>query len=78
MNIENNKKGYKFSSPLSVQCNIILENISGTIGFCGLQLSKGRIIIIDNEINDYMIVNRKYVIAHTSNIALKKACHKDN
>lgn len=36
--MENNKKGYKFSSPLSIQCNIVLENISGTIGFCGLQL----------------------------------------
>ncbi len=25
-----------------------------------------------------MIVNRKYVIAHTNNIALKKPCHKDS
>ena len=25
-----------------------------------------------------MIVNRKYVIAHTNNIALKKLNHKDN
>jgi hypothetical protein len=63
---------------LSIQCNIILENISGTVGFCGLQLSKGRIIILDNEINEYMIINRKYVIAHTNNIVLKKPGYKDN
>ena len=56
----------------------MLANRSGTLGFCGLQLSKGRIVIIDNEISEYMIVNRKYVIAHTNNIVLKKPSYKNN
>ena len=43
-----------------------------------MQLSKGRIVIIDNEISEYMIVNRKYVIAHTNNIVLKKPSYKNN
>ena len=64
--------GYKFGNPLSSQCNTVLANISGTVGYCALQLQKGRIIIIDNELNESMIINRKYVLAHTTNIMLKK------
>ena len=35
-------------------------------------MAKGRIIVIDNELFDGMIINRRYVLAHTSNIALKR------
>ena len=55
-----------------MQANKLLANVSGTPGYAALQLSKGRIIIIDNELNEGMIINRKYVLAHTSNIVLKK------
>ena len=29
--------------------------------------------MLDNELNDGMIINRKYVLAHTPNICLRKA-----
>lgn len=51
----------------------MLANNSGTIGYAALQHSKGRIIVIDNELNDGMIINRKYVLAHTQNIVLRRA-----
>jgi len=49
-----------------------LVNNSGTIGYLALQGNKGRIIVIDNELNDGMIINKKYVIGHSSNILLRK------
>jgi hypothetical protein len=29
---------------------MVLGNASGVIGYCGLQLRKGKIIVIDNEL----------------------------
>ena len=55
-----------------------LTNNSETIGYSALQLCNGRIIVIDNELNDGMIINKKYVIAHTSNLALKKPFSNPN
>ena len=49
-----------------------LSNDSGSLGYCAVQMAKGRIIVIDNELFDGMIINRRYVLAHTSNIALKR------
>ena len=37
-----------------------------------MQMSKGRIIVIDNEIEFGFIVNRRYVMAHTNNVVLRK------
>jgi len=51
---------------------MFLSNTSGTPGYCAVQGSKGRIIIIDNEITEGIIINRKYVIAHSTNIVLRK------
>ena len=47
-----------------------LKNDSGTAGYVGLQLMKGRIIVIDNEVSEKMIVKEKYVLAHTPNTEL--------
>lgn len=58
--------------PLSSQVNTILVNNSGTVGYCAAQLSKGRIIVVDNELNDGMLINRKYVLAHSHNVVLKR------
>ena len=52
--------------------NMFLTNKSGTVGYCALQMSKGRIIVIDNEIEFGFIVNRRYVMAHTNNVVLRK------
>lgn len=49
-----------------------LANTSGTIGYCAVQRSKGRIICIDNELNEGMVVNRSYVLAHSANLNLRK------
>ena len=64
--------GYKMASPLSQHVNTYLVNNSGTVGYCAAQLSKGRIIVIDNELFDGMLVDRKYVLAHTPNVVLKR------
>ena len=50
---------------------IQLKNESGGIGYVGLQIMKGRVIIIDNEVTPKMVVKDKYVLACTPNIQLK-------
>ena len=67
---DQNEGGLK--CPLSGHANMFLSNDSGTVGYCALQLQRGRIIVIDNELNESMIVNKKYVIAHTPNVSLKR------
>ncbi|CDW72115.1 UNKNOWN [Stylonychia lemnae] len=47
-----------------------IKNDSGSIGYVGLQVMKGRVIIIDNEVTEKMVVKEKYVLAHTYNIEL--------
>lgn len=47
-----------------------LKNESGAVGYVGLQLMKGRVIVIDNEITDKMVVKEKYVLAKTNNVDL--------
>jgi hypothetical protein len=49
---------------------IELQNESGGIGYVGLQVMKGRVIIIDNEVIEKMIVKEKYVLARTHNVEL--------
>ena len=58
--------------------NTFLVNNSGTVGYCALQMSKGRIIVIDNEIEFGFIVNRRYVMAHTNNVVLSKPFSNPN
>ena len=41
-------------------------------------MSKGRIIVIDNEIEFGFIVNRRYVMAHTNNVVLRKPFSNPN
>mmetsp|Transcript_32038 Transcript_32038/g.42470 ORF Transcript_32038/g.42470 Transcript_32038/m.42470 type:complete len:95 (-) Transcript_32038:830-1114(-) len=45
--------------------NVLLKNDTSTIGYAGLQLMKGKIIVLDNKIGatKNMIVKNKYVIA---------------
>ena len=50
-----------------VQMEIINE--SDSIGYVGLQMMRGRIIIIDNEMCEKMIVKSKYVLGRTKNIS---------
>ena len=50
---------------------IELKNASGALGYVGLQIMKGRVIIIDNEISPKMIVKEKYVLARTMNLDLE-------
>ena len=49
---------------------IEIRNDSASIGYAGLQVMKGRVIIIDNEISEKMIVKEKYVLARTNNLEL--------
>ena len=45
--------------------NLLLRNDTSTVGYAGLQLMKGKIIVLDNKIDatKNMIVKNKYVIA---------------
>jgi hypothetical protein len=52
--------------------NMYLRNESGAVGYCALQISRGRIIVIDNELQDGMIVNKKYVMAHSPNVVMRR------
>lgn len=66
------------ASPLSSHINMYLTNNSGSIGYLAVQGSKGRIIVVDNELTESMIINRKYAIAHTSNINLRRLGQSDS
>ena len=50
----------------------MLKNDTSTIGYIGVQLMKGKIIVIDNKIDatKNMVVKNKYVVAHTSQLVL--------
>jgi len=52
------------------ELNVELKNDSGCIAYCGLQIMKGRIIVIDNETSPKMIVKDKYILAKSHNIEL--------
>lgn len=45
--------------------NLMLKNDTSTVGYVGLQLMKGKIIVLDNKIEATrnMVVKNKYVIA---------------
>ena len=49
-----------------------LENDTSSVGYVGLQLMKGKIIVIDNTIKETrdMIVKENYILAHTSNVQI--------
>ena len=50
---------------LDDKMNLLLRNDSSSVGYTGLQLMKGKIIVLDNKIEatKNMIVKNKYVIA---------------
>ena len=48
-----------------------MKNESGGVGYVGLQIMKGRVIIIDDKITPKMIVKEKYVLAKTPNVELE-------
>jgi hypothetical protein len=50
-----------------------LKNDTSAIGYVGLQLMKGKVIVLDNKIDatKNMIVKNKYVVAHTSQVSLR-------
>lgn len=52
--------------------NIQLQNDTSSIGYVGLQLMKGKIIVIDNTVKETknMIVKENYILAHTSTVAI--------
>jgi hypothetical protein len=52
--------------------NVQLQNDTSSIGYVGLQLMKGKIIVIDNSVKETknMIVKENYVLAHTSNVTI--------
>ncbi len=50
--------------------NVELRNESGSFAYIGLQVMKGRVIIIDNETSPKMIVKEKYLLAMTHNVDL--------
>lgn len=56
------------SRSINESVNLCLRNDTSTIGYVGLQLMKGKIIILDNKIEatKNMVVKNRYVIAHTS------------
>jgi hypothetical protein len=47
-------------------------NESSGIGYAGLQLLKGKILVLDNQLPETanMLIKAKYVIAHTHNVEL--------
>lgn len=53
--------------------NLELANDTSTIGYAGLQLMKGKIIVIDNQLatTRNLVIKEKYVIAHTTNIQMR-------
>ena len=52
--------------------NIQLQNDTSSIGYVGLQLMKGKIIVIDNTVKETknMIVKENYILAHTSTVTI--------
>ena len=53
--------------------NTELKNDTSTVGYAGLQLMKGKVIVIDNALEgtQNMVVKEKYVIAHTHDLYLQ-------
>ena len=55
------------------QMSLLLKNDTSAIGYVGLQLMKGKVIVLDNKIDATrnMLVKNKYVVAHTSQVSLR-------
>ena len=53
--------------------NLELINDTSSIGYAGLQLMKGKIIVIDNNLSvtRNLVIKEKYIIAHTTNVSMK-------
>ena len=56
------------------QMNLLLKNDTSTIGYVGLQLMKGKVIVIDNKLDQTknMVVKNKYVVAHTNQVSMRQ------
>ena len=69
------KKSWRRLCLKALKTNLInaeLKNDTSTIGYAGLQLMKGKVIVIDNglQATRNMVVKDSYVIAHTSDLNL--------
>ena len=55
------------------EMNLTLKNDTSTIGYVGVQLMKGKVIVIDNKLDatQNMVVKSKYVMAHSSTVSLR-------
>ena len=53
--------------------NLELVNDTSSIAYAGLQLMKGKIIVIDNQlsITRNLVIKDKYIIAHTTNVQMR-------
>ncbi len=53
--------------------SLVLKNDTSAIGYVGLQLMKGKVIVLDNKIDatKNMLVKNKYVVAHTSQVSMR-------
>lgn len=54
--------------------DIELNNDTSAIAYAGLQLMKGKIIVIDNTLEETrnMVIKNNYIIAHTCNVEIGK------
>ena len=63
------------SKAIDDKMNLQLKNDTSSIGYVGIQIMKGKVIVLDNKIDatKNMIVKNKYVMAHTHSVSLR-AC----
>lgn len=56
-----------------------LTNDTSTIGYAGLQLMKGKVIVLDNslDVTKNMIIKESYVLAHTGNVCIEPFMQTD-
>lgn len=54
--------------------DVELLNDTSTVAYVGLQLMKGKIIVLDNSLKETrnMVIKDNYIIAHTSNVLVNK------
>ena len=50
-----------------------LTNDTSSFGYAGLQLMKGKVIVLDNslEATKNMVIKESYVLAHTGNVTIE-------
>ena len=53
--------------------NVMLRNDTSTVGYIGVQLMKGKIIVLDNKVDStrHMVVKNKYVLATSTTVTIR-------